>query len=324
MRRKLILALSTVVIAVIVVSVLLVYQPWEKPESIDPIVSNDWLADNLGKEDLVILDVRTEGYNVSHIPGAIHSTPFFNWVINPPDPAFFPWLELPSDEDLFNVLGAHGITKDSWVVVVGTTSGPFPFGLYNNADPTRVAMTLIYAGVENVAILDGGMEAWESAGYTVTTKVPADITPVTYDGQVKESMFVSTEYVESKIGEATIVDARDEIVYNGTITEPWGPTPGHIPTAKNLPTPELWNVVWDDSGTLVVSATYKDVSTLKEMASDVVGKDLCNGEIIVYCGVGGYASTVFFVLSEVLGYCNVMVYDGSFQVWDSLGLTVET
>ncbi|MFW9984838.1 MAG: rhodanese-like domain-containing protein [Candidatus Odinarchaeota archaeon] len=38
---------------------------------------------------------------------------------------------------------------------------------------------------------------------------------------------------------------------------------------------------------------------------------------MVYCGVGGYASTLFFVLHEILGYRNVKVYDGSWQMWSA-------
>jgi thiosulfate/3-mercaptopyruvate sulfurtransferase len=57
------------------------------------------------------------------------------------------------------------------------------------------------------------------------------------------------------------------------------------------------------------------------MAAGVVGRQVCGWwgclprEIIVYCGVGGYASTNYFVLSEVLGYENVKIYDGSAQEW---------
>ncbi|MGB9959757.1 MAG: hypothetical protein ACPLKQ_04475 [Candidatus Bathyarchaeales archaeon] len=42
------------------------------------------------------------------------------------------------------------------------------------------------------------------------------------------------------------------------------------------------------------------------MVSDVVGKAK-SSEIIVYCGVGGYARTAYFVLSEVLGYNKVVL-----------------
>ena len=64
---------------------------------------------------------------------------------------------------------------------------------------------------------------------------------------------------------------------------------GHIPTAKNLPIPSFWNIVEDGSGNAKY-ITYKDVCTLKRMTEEVVGKTK-GKEIIVYCGVGGYAST---------------------------------
>ena len=50
------------------------------------------------------------------------------------------------------------------------------------------------------------------------------------------------------------------------------------------------------------------------MASAVIGED-ASEEIIAYCGVGGYASSLWFVLHEVLGYTDVKIYDGSMQEW---------
>jgi thiosulfate/3-mercaptopyruvate sulfurtransferase len=150
---------------------------------------------------------------------------------------------------------------------------------------------------------------------------------VTYDGAVDETMLVSAEYVESKIGKSILVDARDEIVYDGTVTEPWAPDPGHISTARNLPTPTLWNVKIDDQGNAVY-ITYKAWWTLWNMfLSAVVPMGVgwpylytyLHKEIIVYCGVGGYASTVYFVLTRVLWYSgNVRFYDGSVQEWNGM------
>jgi thiosulfate/3-mercaptopyruvate sulfurtransferase len=53
------------------------------------------------------------------------------------------------------------------------------------------------------------------------------------------------------------------------------------------------------------------------MASGVIGESAHprSQEIIVYCGVGGYASSWWFVLTQVLGYENVKIYDGSAQEW---------
>lgn len=280
---------------------------------IDPIVSTDWLYDNLGAEDLVILDVRSPGeYGPGHITGAINS-PEGNWYINPPFGPDLPWMELPPVEDLFATIGSAGITGDSLVVVVGRTSDlpPPAFAVYALAGATRVADTLLYAGVKNVAILDGGYDKWVADGKP-TSDVPVTPALVTYTGKVNEAMFVSKDYVEKRIGKSTIIDARDADVYFGVTQEPWTPYPGHIPSATSLPAPWLWTFT-DGIG------TYKDAGVLREMASGVIGWHGFSKEIIVYCGVGGYASTAYFVLSEVLGYKNVKIYDGSAQEWTAQG-----
>jgi len=130
---------------------------------------------------------------------------------------------VPPVEDLFALIGGAGITKDSCVVVGGSTSGmlePVPLALYATAGITRVAITLLYAGVRNVAILDDGYDKWVYEGKPVST-VPVTPTPVTYDGKVNEDMLVSMEYVYEAIGESIIIDARDEVVYNCIVREPW-------------------------------------------------------------------------------------------------------
>jgi len=283
------------------------------------IVCTDLLEWNLNRGNLVVLDVRgEEAYKAGHIPGAIN-VPEGMWYINPPFGADLPWMEMPPEEYLFELIGNAGITRYSWVVVVGATSGLLlpqaPLALYSTAGITRVAITLLYAGVEYVSILDGGYDKWAMEGKPVSTDPVAPI-PVTYEGTVDETMLVSAEYVESKIGKSIIVDARDEIVYDGTVTEPWAPDPGHISTARNLPTPTLWNVEVGEDGNAVY-ITYKDLLTLWRMVSSVVGWNWFR-EMIVYCGVGGYASTAYFVLTEVLGYRNVRLYDGSTQEWNGM------
>jgi len=282
------------------------------------IVSTDRLEWNLNRGNLVVLDVRGEdAYDAGHIPGAINF-PEGMWYINPPFGPDLPWMEMPPEDDLFELIGDAGITRYSWVVVVGATSGlllpELPLALYSTAGITRVAITLLYAGVKYVSILDGGYDKWAMEGKPVSTD-PVTPIPVTYEGTVDETMLVSAEYVESKIGKSIIVDARDEIVYDGTVTEPWAPDPGHISTAKNLPAPSLWNVEVD--GDFAICITYKDFWTLWRMVSSVVGRNWFR-EIIVYCGVGGYASTAYFVLTEVLGYRNVRLYDGSTHEWNGM------
>jgi len=287
------------------------------PRKIPPIVSTYWLICNLGRKDLVILDIRSpDAYNAGHIPGAIN-VPEAEWYTYDPAPPFNAslYMEMPSVDELFGLIGSAGITKDSCVVVVGSTSGilePVPLAFYATAGITRVAITLLYAGVRNVAILDGGYDKWVYEGKPVSTE-PVTPTPVTYDGKVNEEMLVSMKYVAKAIGKSIIIDARDEVVYNGEVLEPWCTKLGHIPTAKNLPTPSLWNVKTDERGDAVY-ITYKHIAALFLAAWRIIGWNWYK-EIIVYCGVGGYASTTYFILKEVLGYPNVKFYDGSAQEW---------
>jgi len=298
---------------------------WFQPTNVPPIVSTNWLKCNLHRGNLVVLDVRDAGsYSAGHIPGAIN-VPESEWYINDPFtvPVETPWMELPPVDELFSMIGNASITSHSIVVVVGSTSGPLspvPLALYGTAGITRVAITLLYAGVRNVAILDGGYDKWVADGYSTKTGTITP-TPVKYRGPVKSGMFVSMQYVNSKIGKAIIVDSRDPEVYNCSIGEPWDAYNGTIPTARNMPAPSLWNIKVDGGGPAIY-ITYKDMGALKKIASDVIGRAKCR-DIIVYCGVGGYASTVYFVLSKVLGYDHVKLYDGSAQEWTHSGMPVE-
>jgi thiosulfate/3-mercaptopyruvate sulfurtransferase len=296
------------------------------PRIVPAIVSTNWLNWNLNRINLIVLDVRSpDAYNAGHIPGAINVVES-NWYINDPFtvPFDIPWMEMPPDAELIALIGGAGIQYNSIVVVVGSTSGlllpELPLALYSTAGITRVAMTLLYGGVRNVAVLDGGYEKWVIDGKPTSTD-PVTPTPVAYVGKIDKNMVVSLAYVDSKIGKSTIVDARDEVVYNCIVQEPWATQPGHIPTAKNLPTPSLWNIHVDDQGNAAY-ITYKDFCTLNSMVSSKIGWNRFK-EIIIYCGVGGYESTAHFVISEFLGYLNVKMYDGSAQEWTHAGMPVE-
>ena len=277
---------------------------------VDPFVSTQWLADNMGNKSLVLLDVRApDTYSKGHIPGAANFPGLGNFYVN-----LFsketPWMELPEKKALFATIGKAGITGDSIVVIVGRTAGPM--AVYAIADATRVAITLLYAGIDNVAILDGGFDKWASEGKPTSTD-PVQPNSRTYDGNEDKAMFVTKEYVEKVIGKSILVDARDSDAYFGLTQAPWEKRGGHIPTAKSLPSPWLWDLIKDKDGVLTYGI-YKDSNVAREMASSVIGKDM-GKEIIVYCGVGGYASTMYYMLTQVAGYKDVKIFDGSMQVW---------
>lgn len=314
MKKKLLLIPLALLLVLSLVAIGCPATPPSPPaRAIDAIVSTQWLEDNIGNPNLVILDVREpDYYTAGHIPGSVNVPAFPNWVVNVPGEEW-PWMELPEEGALFTTIGNAGITGDSTVVVIARTvdspSGPAPSGV---TFAGRVAVTLIYAGVENVTMLDGGYDLWAVEERAISTE-PVTPTAVTYTGVVDEAMFVLKDYVEDKVGKSTLVDTREADMYYGIEQDPSSERAGHIPTAKNLPAPWFWEATVDEAG-VTTCMTWKDTSAISEIALTVLGED-ASEEIIVYCGVGGYASPVWYVLTQVVGYTNVKFYDGSMQEW---------
>lgn len=287
-----------------------------KAQTIPAIVSTEWLEENMDNPNIVILDVREpENYEAGHIPGSINFPAFPNWYINNygEQP---PWMELPEEEKLFSTISKAGITTNSIVVVIARTSNSetLGHGAYGLTKASRAAITLIYAGIKKVIILNGGYDKWAIEGKTVSIQATIP-QATTYDGKVKESMFVTKEYVEDHLGKSTIVDTRDSDTYFGLGTDYSSKRAGHIPTAKVLPAPWFWKTTETENGEITY-LVWKNTEEIKEIALTVLGDNM-EEEIIDYCGVGGYASPVWFLLTQVVGYTNVKFYDGSMQEWTS-------
>jgi thiosulfate/3-mercaptopyruvate sulfurtransferase len=258
---------------------------------IPPIISTDWLAQNLDNSEGIILDIRSaEQYKKGHIPGAI-SAPLSLWAVSIDNFT----LELPPDPTLRDLLGKLGIAGDnsSTVVIVNRTETDF-----GRADPMRVAWTLMVTGVKNIAVLDGGYTKWAKENKPKSTDM-AIPKPVAFTGVSDRSSLASKSDVLSRIGKAIIADARIPEDYFGITSKP-----GHIKSAVNLPFP--W--AFTSNGTL------KSEEDLRAMLSGVIGSNPSK-EIILYCGVGGYSSAWWYLLTQSFGYKNVKVYDGSFEEW---------
>jgi thiosulfate/3-mercaptopyruvate sulfurtransferase len=264
--------------------------------TIPAIVSTQWLAKSLDEPKLVIVDIRSKDrYQEGHIPGAIN-VPFPSWSVVKKGLL----MELPPADQLFKIIGSAGIESDSRVVVVSKTDIP-----HDTADITRVACTLLYAGVNNVAVLNGGHNKWLKEKRPLSDKAVKP-KPVAYKGQLNKAIFTTKEHVEKQLGKSVIIDTRLPDEFFGVTQDLFTDRPGHIPGAVCLPAP--W--VWTEAG------SYKSTREIREMAAGVVGRDKSQ-EIIIYCGVGGYSSTWCFLLRELLGYSDVKIYDGAAQEWTS-------
>lgn len=152
------------------------------PVFLSPVVSTQWLADHLGSESLVLLDVsvRTEGegaqrhhvgdhdaYVAGHIPGAV-------FVDLPADFATSPTeLGHPGSAELVAAIRAAGIGDESRVVLYDRDFGQWA---------TRLWWLLQTAGIAEAAVVDGGLFAWRSEHRSLETGSldarPREFTPV--------------------------------------------------------------------------------------------------------------------------------------------------
>lgn len=258
----------------------------------EPFVTTEWLQANLSK--VTVLDVRkVEEYNEGHIPGAINV--FYGvWGIK----KGVLMNELPSDDDLKDILSSAGIEPTTQVVVV-SKGETMPL----RTDATRVAWTLRYAGVENAAVLSGGIEKWV-AEKKALSKDAVKPKAKAYKGKFNKQFIANKAYVMGALGKAVLVDVRPPEFFKGEKKLEFVPATGRIKGAVNLPPGLLFNA----------DNTYKNKAEIEAIAKPVVGADL-NKEIIVYCDTGKVCTTWWLALADLLGYKNVKVYDGSSMEW---------
>lgn len=258
------------------------------------VVSADWLEKNLTNSNIRVIDIRkVEEYKEGHVPGSVGV--FYNtWAIkgNNLD------NELPEDDDLTDIIGSSGISADSWVVIVGKTDTTT-----DQVNMTRVAWTLKYAGIENVAVLDGGYNKWMADKKGVSTDQTRP-KAVEFKPKWNKQVYAGKDHVLSAMGKSVIVDTRMPDYFFGVSKLDFVARAGHIQGAVNLPAP--WIFTKD--------GTFKDKADLEAMAAGVIGTDKSK-ETIVYCDTGRLASGWWWVLGELLGYGNVKSYDGSSQEW---------
>lgn len=254
------------------------------------IVSPQWLNENKSDPDLVILYtgfVIKADYDKEHIEGSRFLWP--DWLaFDKPEGSMY----APDEKAATKVLQDLGINKNSKIVIC-----------HRGSDVTiaaRMFMTLEHFGLRGkVSFLNGGIEAWKKAGYSVTSK-PSEFKKGNYVATVT-GMLVDKDYVLNALNtkSSEVVDARAKRWYDG---DPTGnPRDGHIAGAKNIPYPDMV-----DS-----TNSIKPVSMLEKNFTTVVPDK--NKEVVVYCFIGQTAC-VDYLVGRSLGY-KMKVYDGSMQEW---------
>ena len=273
----------------------------EQPAHPESIVSTQWVADNLGSENVVLVevDVDTAAYDQGHIPGAVG----LNWSTQLNDQLT---RDILTREQMESLMSESGISNDTTVVLYGDN---------NNWFATYAFWQMRMYGHGDLKIMDGGRQKWIDEGREVTTDATS-VEATSYSASNPDTSIRATrDYVlgvASTDNSTGLVDVRAPEEFDGTLLAPahlpqeGSQRGGHIPGAANVP----WASAVAEDG------TFKSVEELREIYE---GKGITgDGETIAYCRIGERSSHTWFVLSQILGHNKVRNYDGSWTEYGSI------
>lgn len=246
------------------------------------------------RHDLMNLAAGRDAYASGHLPGAVFADieTVLSGAKNGADGVFLGRHPLPGREVLAEALRDFGIDDTTQVVAYDAHGGMFA---------ARLWWLLRWLGHEAVAVLDGGLAAWEAAGQPLTTEVrtrPRGALNV-------RAPFVPTVTVREVLdnlesGKRIVIDARAAYRYRGE-NETMDPVGGHIPGAKN-------RFFKDNLG---ADGRFKDAAQLREEFGALIDDPAA---AIMQCGSGVTACHNLLAL-EVAGLPGAALYPGSWSEW---------
>lgn len=269
------------------------------------LVGVDWLRQHLQHPDLVIFDAswhmpatgrdgRAE-WREEHIPGAR----FFDFDRRICAPGTELPHMMPDAETFTREVRALGLNQDSVVVVydsMGTYSSP------------RAWWMLYAMGHRDCALLDGGLIAWDEAGYPTESAVEeAHYAPGNFVARFDPALIADAGEVLAALEDESIavLDARPQQRFSGEAEEPRpGLRRGHMPGAINVPFADMF-----DHGLL------RPVNELKAIFEPLIGN---SRRTICSCGSGVTACIIAYAALRA-GYENLAIYDGSWCEWGMPG-----
>ena len=291
------------------------YQHLVYPEWVRALIHGD-APDGAEGDDFVVchahFDYRTD-YENGHIPGAV---PLNTNALESPDT----WNRRSPDE-LRHQLEQLGIRHDTTVIVYGRFSFPsyendFPAQSAGHLGAMRCAALMLHAGVQDVKVLNGGMNRWEEAGFSVSTE---DASPEPVD-DFGIDVPAHPEYMLD-LDEAQQLLASDDgdLVSVRSWAEFIGERSGYhyIDAVGRIP-----GAVFGNCGSDAYHMeNYRNFDYTTREFPEIErawreGGIVPENHIAFYCGTGWRASEAF-MNAYFIGWPRIAVYDGGWYEWSS-------
>ncbi|MGH8926695.1 MAG: rhodanese-like domain-containing protein [Acidimicrobiia bacterium] len=297
--------------------------PLERLANYEKLVHPEWVAELLagGRPDTYtggafsVFHVNfgvPEEFEDGHLPGSYYLDT--NWL-----EASHDWNRR-SPEELESALLSLGIAPDTTIVLygrdtVGNPNEKWPGRRAGQIAATRAAAILLYAGVKDVRLLDGGYDHWVRSGYPLETgsKTPTPIAAFGLSIPQWPEIVVDIEDAKAILADPTgaaLVSVRTWKEHTGQVSgynyiEPKGRIAGDV---------------WGNCGSDAYHMQhYRNVdNTMRaypEIAANWADAGITPDKwVAFYCGTGWRASETWFY-AFLMGWDRIAVYDGGWFEW---------
>jgi thiosulfate/3-mercaptopyruvate sulfurtransferase len=245
--------------------------------------------------ELTNVQAGEQAYEAGHLPGAVYAH-LESDLSGPKQDAhgvFRGRHPLPSRETFAAAAGRWGIGPSTMVVAYDAQGGPYA---------ARAWWLLRWLGHEHVAVLDGGVAAWQAAGGTLTRERPQPRPAAPYPAAAPAMATIDATALSAQLGRVRLLDARAGERFRGDV-EPLDAAAGHIPGARNR--------CFKDN--LQADGRFKPAAQLSaEWAPLVAGAP----SVVQHCGSGVTACHNVLAMAHA-GLGDSVLYPGSWSEWSS-------
>lgn len=250
---------------------------------------------------------EAKSYKEGHIKGAVH--------INTEEIEKGPLWNRLSDKELEEFAKNNGITVDTKVLLYGDD----PAGVY------RAYSILKYMGVNDMMVLNGGINSWKRLGFELEKNINEKVKVDTFGAKIPQNPNYIIDLEEAK---KILADKDNSVLVDiRSFKEYIGETSGYsYIEGKGRPKGAIWGHAGSDASHLEdfrnLDSTMRNLYEIEDMwAKDGITK---NKNLSFYCGTGWRAAEVE-AYAETKGFEKISLYDGGWNEWSTTkGLPIET
>ena len=260
--------------------------------SLPALIDAATLQQHLDDENILIVDLSCDdNYMQGHIAGAVHIGPMQLICGLAPAPG-----KLPTLEQLTTLLANIGYEKHKHIVAYDDAGGCWA---------GRLIWTLTLLGHQNASLLDGGRNAWLSAGLPLTIEIPTIHKNAELALTLDTHFIIDKEEILQRLGDSdfAVWDTRTAEEYRGEMPEQV--RGGHIPGAVHLE----WTRLMDDKQYLLPLAQIQSMLDDAGLSKDKI--------IATHCQTHRRSGLTWFVAHKLLAYPAIKAYPGSWSDWAS-------